>query len=233
LSTTNKLLLVGPSKLDQYSPNYRSVNDKLAAVSFDAAKLSINNAIDAIKPVANPAAPAVSYADVNSPERGSLSSGNIYKSYHGMIRAMVKYKDSVGNNSMVFEIALGKNTTKVASCFPCSAYMRAKGTPASATHLGRGDDWNIPPGDDAGYRLWAGKIANWYKKGRSLFAVYEPINNNGPRNASAISKLFFMLNQKNRDRDIQKIYLEALTFEGPFTERIIGTLKNAGKYKSN
>jgi hypothetical protein len=40
-----------------------------------------------------------------------------------------------------YEIAVGKETTKLASCFNCSVFMEATGFPASSTHIGRGESW--------------------------------------------------------------------------------------------
>lgn len=51
------------------------------------------------------------------------------------------------NPGTPYEIAVGKQTTKLASCFPCSVFMEATGHTASSTHLGRGESWSplYPP----------------------------------------------------------------------------------------
>jgi hypothetical protein len=219
LCTISKLFIVGPSKLDQYKPTYRLADDAAVKKSFESAKLSTNNAIKAIASIARPTASEVTHADLNSLENSSFSSGNLYKSYHGMIQAMVNYKSNADTNSFIFEIALGENTTKVSSCFACSAYMTANGIPASSTHLGRSDNWNIPSVGDASYKNWAGKIADWYAAGKSVCAK--------AKSGSNIDKLLSELAKNNREKDIHNIYLEALTFEGSFTDRIINTLNNA------
>ncbi|NER46626.1 MAG: hypothetical protein F6J92_08010 [Symploca sp. SIO1A3] len=46
-----------------------------------------------------------------------------------------------------FEMATGKLTTKMASCFACCTYMYAAGYPPSSMHLGRGESW-VPPTTD-------------------------------------------------------------------------------------
>lgn len=72
---------------------------------------------------------------------------------HGMIQAVY---DAVANGPWCtpFEIAVGTQTTKLASCFPCTMFMYAAGYPPSAIHLGRGESW-VPfyPNDpgNAGY----------------------------------------------------------------------------------
>ena len=218
LSTISKLFIVGPSKLEQYKPTYRLADDDSIKPSFEKAKASTNDAIKAIAAIPRPSASEVSHADLNSLETGSFSSGGLYKSYHGMVQAMVNYKSNMDTNSVIFEIALGEGTTKVSSCFPCSTYMAASGTPASSIHLGRGDNWNIPPGNDAAYKLWAGKIMDWYKLGKGLFI--------SPKSDGNIKKLLDELGKKGRERDIHNIFLEALTFEASFTDRIINTLTN-------
>jgi hypothetical protein len=43
-----------------------------------------------------------------------------------------------------FEMAIGEQTTKMASCFACCTYMYAAGYPPSSMHLGRGESW-VPP----------------------------------------------------------------------------------------
>jgi hypothetical protein len=60
---------------------------------------------------------------------------------HGMIQAIYDVVWKKGGTP--YEIAVGKDTTKLASCFACSVFMEATGHPASSTHLGRGESWTI------------------------------------------------------------------------------------------
>jgi hypothetical protein len=62
---------------------------------------------------------------------------------HGMTAAIVK-SVAAGPWCTPYELAAGTETTKMASCFPCTTYMYANGFPPSSTHLGRGESW-IPP----------------------------------------------------------------------------------------
>lgn len=66
---------------------------------------------------------------------------------HGMIQAI--YDVVWRNDGIPYEIAVGNQTTKLASCFPCAIFMEATNHPASSTHLGRGESWCIlhPEGD--------------------------------------------------------------------------------------
>ncbi len=38
-------------------------------------------------------------------------------------------------------MAVGSDTSQMASCFPCTTYMYAAGFPPSSVHLGRGESW--------------------------------------------------------------------------------------------
>lgn len=60
---------------------------------------------------------------------------------HGMIQAIYDVVWRKGGTP--YEIAVGKNTVKLASCFPCAIFMEATGYPASSTHLGRGESWCV------------------------------------------------------------------------------------------
>ncbi|NOK12998.1 hypothetical protein, partial [Corallococcus exercitus] len=90
-----------------------------------------------------------------APQRGH----DICAYTHGMIQAIYDVhfqklandlsptKKTPYNPGTPYEIAVGKDTTKLASCFPCSIFMEATGHPASSTHLGRGESWSplYPP----------------------------------------------------------------------------------------
>jgi hypothetical protein len=62
---------------------------------------------------------------------------------HGMSSAIHKCVSS-GAWCTPYEVAIGRSTTRMASCFACSTYMYAAGFPPSSTHLGRADSW-VPP----------------------------------------------------------------------------------------
>jgi hypothetical protein len=67
--------------------------------------------------------------------------GNLVGYTHGMISAIYKAAQR-GPWCTPFEIAVGKKTTKLASCFTCSTFMYAAGFPPSNIHLGRGESWS-------------------------------------------------------------------------------------------
>ncbi|MBB5368985.1 MULTISPECIES: hypothetical protein [unclassified Janthinobacterium] len=75
-----------------------------------------------------------------------LTTDDIVGYTHGMIQAiydveMWKLVNPHQHAGTPYEIAVGTQTTKLASCFTCAIFMQANGYPASATHLGRGESW--------------------------------------------------------------------------------------------
>ena len=68
---------------------------------------------------------------------------------HGMCSAIVQSSEQ-GPWCTPYEMATGTQTTKMASCFPCSTYMYSTGYTPTSTHLGRGESW-VPP--QSGSRL--------------------------------------------------------------------------------
>ncbi|MBZ4333446.1 hypothetical protein NR800_06335 [Corallococcus interemptor] len=108
-----------------------------------------------------------------TPQRGH----DICAYTHGMIQAIYDVhfhklandtspnKKTPYNPGTPYEIAVGKKTTKLASCFPCSVFMEATGHPASSTHLGRGESWSPlfpPPGSTTTqHKAWQACNTQW------------------------------------------------------------------------
>jgi hypothetical protein len=128
----------------------------------------------------------------------------------------VKYKNNGDKSKFIFEIALGENTTKVSSCFPCSTFMAANDIPASSTHLGRGDNWNIPTDAYEMRKNWEKQINLWYSTAKGLLQA---------KSNAKTNNLLAMMANNHREQNVPAIFLEALTFERPFTERIKNTLE--------
>jgi hypothetical protein len=59
---------------------------------------------------------------------------------HGMIQAIYKAY-GLGPSCTPYEIAVGDQTKKMASCLPCTLFMVATGYPPTSIHLGRGESW--------------------------------------------------------------------------------------------
>ena len=228
-STVNQLTIVGPSRLTFYPAKYRAV-DASVEQSYNLAKTSTNDAIAAIQEVQTTFKPSSGYTltlvdlikpvEENYYEPANPAKPNpgpptprLFASNHGMILAMIKYATDIDNNSFIFEMALGANTQKVSSCVPCSMFMAANERPPTSIHLGRGDNWNIPDEYKGMMRNnWRKNVIAWYKKGKDIMI-----------GKKLKTDIFTALAPFN-DEDIPDIFLEALTFEGSFTDKIISTL---------
>ena len=158
---------------------------------------------------------------------------DLFASVHGMTQSIIHYYGNGDPNKVNIELALSKDTCKVASCIPCSLFMWSNGTPATATHFGRGDNWNFPP--DAfeqirkcsdskdltplsGYPYvqgWMQHVWGAYNAGRACFA--------GKPEAWISEDLAFVL-QPGHEK-IPQMFLEALTFESSFLSKMLHTLE--------
>ena len=72
--------------------------------------------------------------------KGEPTVGDVASYTHGMIQAIYKAY-SLGPSCTPYEIAVGDQTKKMASCLPCTLFMVAVGYPPTSTHLGRGESW--------------------------------------------------------------------------------------------
>lgn len=133
-----------------------------------------------------------------------------------MIQVMSQFSLRPEDSDAMFEVALGSNTTKVSSCLPCSLFMMANGRPASSTHLGRGDNWGIPANcPEELINKWKEHVKEYYKEGLKLFE----------RSAREYPVIDMLMFDFPAGPTIPDFFLEALTFESKFTDRIKKTLK--------
>lgn len=145
---------------------------------------------------------------------------HLFASCHGMILAIYDYGYYPEKEGVCAELALGKDTRKAASCLPCSLFISANGFPASATHLGRGDNWNYPL--HQGNHLMT---INWKK------AAYHACQT-GLTKLPALGMEFTgileqgLLIEENPEKEIPLLFLEALTFEGSFIKKMIQVLSH-------
>ena len=216
MSTISSLFIAGPSKLEQYSPKYREIKDDTVSNSYKEAVKASKTAQDCLdtRPSVNKQKYSITVEPAETSSQPYMK-GNLFKSCHGMIRAMTKYQSSIDNNRFYFEIAMGSKTSKVSSCIPCSIFMSACGMPATSTHWGRGDNWNIPEDCSKEYvTLWRNKVKECYNEGISLL-----------KNGSAsVKDKVTSLGQVLNTIEIPDIFLEALTYESSFTDKIKNTL---------
>ncbi|MDP0561865.1 MAG: hypothetical protein QS721_05855 [Candidatus Endonucleobacter sp. (ex Gigantidas childressi)] len=209
LSQVSDIRLVGASDLDMYQPKYRDVDSSAVSKSYKTAVNVSHTINDVLK---NNQFKNVKF-EPEALQYPDYQPGKLFKSYHGMIKAMVKYQNDSGKNSFFFEIAAGGDTNKISSCLPCATFMHSAGRPATSIHLGRGDNWNIPQtssgSDPMVKKSWALNINKWYADGAAIMAKKNIL----------IDKIDGMSADK-----AYEIFLESLSFERSFTDRIIGTL---------
>lgn len=217
MSTISSLFVLGPSDLKQYAPAYRDVSDEIRG-SYEKAVEATNTAIKCIRDGNyQNLVPKLNFQYLNKPIAEKYS-GGLFKSYHGMINAMVLFSTNFDSNNVILEIAIGSNTNKVASCLPCSMFMAANGNPATSTHLGRGDNWNIPDSNNSiPKRKWAEAIIKYYDIGQRLYV--EKLGQSATYN-----ELMSIIRHYNKNK-VPDIFLEALTFEKSFLNRLNKFLK--------
>ncbi len=218
--TASGMTIIGPSQLDCFAPVYRVANDDESKAYYNSFMKNTNIALNAINntPInKNLVKTPINLVSCPKAVAGTLPPGNTIKSYHGMIQAMVNIPSFT--NSLIFEIALGNRTTKVSSCLPCSLFMAASNSPASSTHLGKGDYWNIPPKASSDVKqAWAQKIFDCYSLGKKITA-----GKSITKIDAAVKKLPTAL---ENNKDLGGVFLEALTFPNSFTTKIVNTFSD-------
>lgn len=148
--------------------------------------------------------------EVNQLNWGGGTQERNLASVHGLIRAIFAFnadQKGIGSDSLAVccELALGKMTTKVASCIPCSLFAFSNGTPPNFTHLGRGDFWNFPENlahGNAKYLDWHRYVNECFLRGIKLLQLPESENPFLGRN------------------DIPELFLYALTIPDSFVTRM-------------
>ncbi|MCD7969071.1 MAG: hypothetical protein LUF87_01795 [Alistipes sp.] len=225
---TYRYRIIGPTNMVTYDPRYAfRMFDEFNRTALEVGKaLSVvQEGWTRIQPNRNEVEYLINDEIIDlGPRRPTL-----FGCIHGMIVAMLRFP---GNEEtpIHFEFSMGPNTTKVSSCVPCSMFMSANGRPATSTHLGRGDFWNFPnqhtdpvtheflyPNLDEQKAAWAQKILEWYYEGLDIIVDHGFMNNHAgifPRFAEPIT---------NDVTEIPQMFLEALTFPGQFTYKIIDT----------
>jgi hypothetical protein len=229
-------VLVGPSSLELYKPQFRDVSgyEVIIKDSFDKALKHTNNAVAAIVKNRWPEGHDPSY-------KKNYETGKLFKSCHGMVRAMTLFAGA--KDLCFFELALGHSTSKVSSCIPCSIFMTAFGMPASSTHLGRGDNWGFPLEYrdnnkdivDRYFFQWQTDICQYFDAGIEAFRAGGglPLHVNAANNMpyydykiNSEDKPFdvFIKQKCTKEKDdIPAIFLESLTYEKSFIQKIKNT----------
>jgi hypothetical protein len=218
--------IIGASDLSLYKGKYRTLKDDDTSVqkSYEGAKKISNAVIKAINEYFNrgpvkEGGLKIRNQYMNEEVKEDYKKGHLFKSYHGMVKAMTNFMHIFKRTeNFFFEIALTKDTSKVSSCFPCATFMQANNNPPTSIHLGRGDNWSIPDGADYLKKPWEKCIIDWYKKGMEI------LGNKSSTSQGIIEWKNFVKENSIIDEVIPTVFLESLTFEKKFTDRINGTL---------
>lgn len=220
LSTIGKIEFLGPSDLYLYDPHFREISsaeEKGIRTQYNQAKTVSNYLIKFL----NSAPYDGTGPEWRIPARQeeiseNYAAGQLFGSVHGMTRSIAYYGDTNDKDALCVELALGADTCKVAACIPCSIFMWSKNTPAKATHFGRGDNWNFPK-DKYMPRMrdaWEETVLDFYARGLNKIQAFSKVQQ---WNAKAAAE--------NIDiGTIPQIFLEALTYESPFIDKITRTL---------
>ena len=225
---------IGASKLEIYPPHYREIDtyeqEKISTAYKDAAKTT-NQSLECIRKVGEQFKslrhyiPAGYLSGEKTPDTvtkelleslGILDGKFLFKSNHGMTQAIMQFGNTMNKGQeMCVEFALSSGTSKIGSCIPCSIFMEASGMPATATHLGCGDNWSIPNLErQQGHMLvrrWQEYVNSCYNKGCELLR---------PKYSTLLATLGTI-----NTGILPDVFLEALTYEKPFIERMMNTLK--------
>lgn len=224
---TSKLELLGPSELWQYSPEYREVDDAVERAYRNAKEVS-NNVIEILNSMIGEKLSdkiRLSIARETSITE-EYTAGKLFASVHGMTRSICTYAGAY-NTPTILELALSEDTNKVGSCIPCALFMKSYGKPASAIHLGRGDNWNFPQelrsgsGMDQKYKRWEEEVYTCYTEGKDLINQYYD-EKNDEKCRGKMTQWREARVAENKEM-IAKLFLEALTFESSFIEKLLAT----------
>ncbi|MDJ0702771.1 MAG: hypothetical protein QNJ46_05775 [Leptolyngbyaceae cyanobacterium MO_188.B28] len=183
-----------------------------------------------------------------------LRSGGARIGYiHGMSSAIHEcyIRNTLGGRSaniedlaIPFEMATGKVTTKMASCFACCTYMYATDYPPSSMHLGRGESW-IPPAphlvsgetsdmpsyNDSALSVlaakWHGDVFEYMREGTDFLKhAIDLLNPSHKRPVELLhARLQKILIEQNVPRVGGNLFIDALTVHESDWKRIRETLR--------
>jgi hypothetical protein len=139
---------------------------------------------------------------------------------HGMNWAIMH--TALLGGGTAYEVAVGRGTTKLASCFGCTTFMYANGAPPSYMHFGRAESWVPIPtnptdnpeykGSDTGkiddlLRNWGGAVAGFLETGATLLKLCGSSQNY----KTCADKLAMALNTRQDKLKKANFFLDALT----------------------
>jgi hypothetical protein len=158
---------------------------------------------------------------------------------HGMIQAIYKAY-SLGPSCAPYEIAVGSQTKKMASCLPCTLFMVAQGYPPTSTHLGRGESWAPlyepynPNGEEDEHEWavvrdlnnsWCAKCDEYMRLGADVLATASLSEDHEPARDALRTYLQTSASDK---AGAATIVLDALTIHDSESARVGRTLAQSG-----
>ena len=159
---------------------------------------------------------------------------------HGMIQAIYNIKMHEKPTDIAkaipYEIAVGKETTKLSSCVACSFFMEANGYPASSTHLGRSDSWCIVHHNESSHiqneahktcnASWAAYCKKIIRTG--LYCLSPDLSRAIVNETHLPSLKLLKALDKNQESDFYaNLILDALTINGKIYQLLNRTIKNS------
>ncbi len=218
-SAVGKTEVLGVSDLFQYPPTYRTGDTAACAAELRTAYEGARAVTNAVAGHLSDPHPFVgkyihSIPEERKPVTEPYHAGCLFASVHGMTRAIQRYSPltDADTHSVRFELALGRDTSKVASCIPCSLLMAAVGQPATATHLGRGDNWNFPKDTAGNIRsAWRDYVAGCYDRGAKKLRALKgrPLLDSWFKEWGGVECM-----------RLPEVFLEALTYESSFMTKL-------------
>lgn len=152
---------------------------------------------------------------------------------HGMNWAIMH--TALLGGGTAYEVAVGFETTKLASCFGCTTFMYANGAPPSFMHFGRAESWVPVPCNardnpdytgsrtgtiDALHANWAGAVAGFLDDGASLLKVC------GSSDAykKGAADLAVALSKRRTNVEKANLFLDALTIHESDLKRVVRSI---------
>lgn len=169
---------------------------------------------------------------------------------HGMIRCIYEVV-RIGEGATAFEMSIGTDTFKLASCLSCSSFMMANNVDASSSHLGAGESW-VPyysaeshnPSHYQGKIMigealtqcnnnYAAHMHEWMTTGAAAMAEAEKTNWIEENHKKALAKLSERLKTSQKTNAVARdLYLDAMTYHKKDVLRLTSTLVYGNDKKS-
>lgn len=163
---------------------------------------------------------------------------------HGMVWAVAEQRCDFPQGK-AYELALGRNTHKLSSCFGCSTFLLANGHVPSSMHLGRSDSWvPLPEGPNATApfstrrdkevadrkvfadlnREWATHVSGWLTTGAHR-VVEARKDTFPPEVVETVRRVLQEVDRRNGVQSVANLFLDALTVHDkdlPRLKRFVG-----------